>query len=117
MGRTRKQSEASASKAEPATADQASCVEIALPDNLDLLSSADLKSQLLGEIGDHRSVRLDASAVEFASTACVQVLVSALGHYTDKGVAIGISGDSEKLAHAFHSLGLEQDFERWRLAE
>lgn len=89
-------------------------VEIQLPEVLDLLAAADLKKQLLDEIGDHRSVRLETGAVEFVSTACIQVLLSALGHYADKGADIALAGHSENLVSAIRSLGLEGDFGRWR---
>lgn len=88
----------------------ASCRCITLPEALDNLAAPSLLDQLRGAAKDWATVALDASQVETASTACLQILLAA-SHAPAGSFRLAVA--SPALAAAAADLGLESHFSNW----
>ncbi|MCZ4282277.1 STAS domain-containing protein [Kiloniella laminariae] len=79
---------------------------ISLNPCLDMASAESLLEIFLDCDNRALNLKIDASAVEKASTACIQVIHSAAVSCIDAGRAFQISQASETLVTAFKDLGL-----------
>ncbi len=79
---------------------------LALPPMLDLTRADALHGELRDRIAQDAAVRIDASAVELASTACMQLLVAAAVAARARGRTFEILAPSRMLSDAARDLGL-----------
>ena len=81
--------------------------QISLQPHLDSAAAQPLAAELMERKG--QVVNVDASAVSFAGTLALQVLVAAYRQWQDDGVGFSIAPVSQKFTAACSSLGVALD--------
>ncbi len=90
---------------------------VALPQDLDMLSSETLKMRLLELLDGDEPLAIDGSAVLRASSAPIQVIYAAGQSAKEQGRKLELHAPSDALAEAFRDLGLESEFQEWSSAD
>jgi len=88
-------------------------LEIKLPGQLDMSVLADLKEELVSAAADARSLRIDGSAVERASTPAIQLIIATARAFEADGRSFVLGAPSQTLIAALQDLGLEPDYRNW----
>ena len=99
----------------PKTDSKASLV--ALPQDLDMLSSEALKMRLLELLDGDEPLAIDGSAVLRVSSAPIQVIYAAAQGAKEQGRNLALHAPSDALAEAFRDLGLETELREWSRAD
>lgn len=88
-----------------------------LPARADLSQSEALKQLFKGVIDEDGQLGVDASKVEFISTPCFQILLSAARTASQVKRPFEISGPSKAFLDAARDLGLTDAFAEWSMSK
>lgn len=85
--------------------------------SLDMGSAEPLKQALDQALAKGRQIKLDASAVERQSTACLQILIAATVAMEKAEIPFTLLGPSEAFIESFEDLGLRPVLRQWNIEE